>query len=197
MYRIKRNKLVPALGYDLLTPFYDPVVAWLMPELKLKNRLIRDACLHEKHRVLDIGCGTGTLAILTKQGHPEVAMIGLDGDAKILQIAQRKIERSSIEIDLTEALAYEQPFADAVFDRVLSSMVFHHLTDDDKRTSLREIRRVLRSNGEVHLADFRRGNKSLKKMLIEAEFENVEERNGYMTLFGRVLFWSGTKHQSS
>ena len=61
---------VPALGFDWLTRFYDPLLALTLREKTLKDRLIAQAAIAPGHAVLDVGCGTGTLAILAKTRQP-------------------------------------------------------------------------------------------------------------------------------
>ena len=72
---------VPALGFDWLTRFYDPLLALTLREKTLKGRLIDQAGIAAGHDVLDVGCGTGTLAILAKTRQPRARVVGLDGDA--------------------------------------------------------------------------------------------------------------------
>ncbi|WP_437487069.1 class I SAM-dependent methyltransferase [Sorangium sp. So ce1014] len=52
------------------------------------------------------------------------------------------------------AMAWELPYPDGTFDRVASSLMFHHLAADDKRRTAEEILRVLRPGGALLLADF-------------------------------------------
>ncbi|HEX5709111.1 MAG TPA: class I SAM-dependent methyltransferase [Pyrinomonadaceae bacterium] len=185
----ENGKYIPALSFDWLTPLYDPLVKWLMPETKFKTRLVRDAQIQAGHRVLDLGCGTATLTLLIKQIHPDAEVVGLDGDDKILNIARRKVAQSGAAVTLQRALAFALPYADGSFDRVLSSMVLHHLTPDDKRRTLAEVSRVLGPRGEFHVVDFRRQNKSLPGMFRETGFARVEEYAEYATLFGTLALW--------
>jgi ubiquinone/menaquinone biosynthesis C-methylase UbiE len=106
--------------------------------------------------VLDLGCGTGTLTILLKRRHPDAEVVGIDPDRGALAIAQAKATRAGAAITLQEALATALPYPDASFDRVLSSLVFHHLTHSEKLQAAREVLRVLRPGGELHVADFGR-----------------------------------------
>jgi ubiquinone/menaquinone biosynthesis C-methylase UbiE len=186
----KQDEYIPALSFDWLTPLYDPLIKWLMPESKFKKHLIREANIKAGQRVLDVGCGTGTLAILVKQIHADAEVFGLDGDTKILKIAQKKAAEASVEIALHKGLAFHLPYADKSFDRVLSSLMLHHLTPENKRLTLAEMFRVLRPLGELHIADFKKSNKSLTAMLRETGFEKIEEYAEYKTIFGKLLLWS-------
>src|SRR5215210_1517043 len=96
------EKYIPALNFDLLTPLYDPVVKWLMPESKFKRHLVERARISAGHRVLDVGCGTATLTVLVKQTHPDAEVFGLDGDAKILGIARGKAAKAGVALTLDE-----------------------------------------------------------------------------------------------
>ena len=187
------EKYIPALNFDWLTPLYDPVVKWLMPESKFKSHLVGRARIGAGHRVLDVGCGTATLTILVKQTHPDAEVFGLDGDAKILGIARGKAAKAGVALALVEGMAFRLPFADESFDRVLTSMMLHHLTHENKRLTLAEAFRVLRPGGGLHVADFRKSNESLPASIREAGFAQVEEHAKYRTLFGRLLLWQAQK----
>lgn len=149
-----RRAYVPALGFDLLTPLYDPVLALLMREPELRERLLDQAGIGSGQEVLDIGCGTGTLAILAKRRCPGARIVGLDGDPKILEIARQKVERAGVDVELVEGRAEGAHFPAASFDRVLSSLVLHHLTREEKAAALSSAHRLLRAGGELHVADF-------------------------------------------
>lgn len=128
----KAAPYVPALSYKWLTPLYDSLIRWTMPEYTFKRRLIRQARIKSSHLVLDLGCGTATLTRLIKRTHPEASVGGIDGDAKILEIARRKANDSGLDIIFAQGMAFNLPYSDASFDRVLSSLVFHHLTRENK-----------------------------------------------------------------
>ncbi|MBM4382621.1 MAG: methyltransferase domain-containing protein [Deltaproteobacteria bacterium] len=146
---------VPALGFDALTRFYDPLIALSLRERKLKTRLIEQARIAAGHDVLDVGCGTGTLALLAKQLVPGARVTGLDGDPAVLAIARRKLARAGVDVTLVHGLANDSPvFEPASFDRVLTSLMLHHLTHDQRRSALAAMRRCLRPGGELHVLDF-------------------------------------------
>lgn len=150
----EKDEYIPALSYDRLTAFYDPVVRWTTREKIFKQRLLQRADVQPAHQVLDLGCGTATLTVAIKQIVPQATVRGLDGDAKILAIARDKARRAGVEIALNEGMSNELPYNDAVFDRVVSSLFFHHLTKENKLRTLGEVRRVLKPGGELHIADW-------------------------------------------
>ena len=116
--------------------------------------------LRPGHRVLDIGCGTGSLVVLTKQLFPDVDVVGLDPDENALTRATRKAHRVGASIHFDRGFADALPYPAGSFDRVLSSFMFHHLQRDEKARTLREIRRVLKADGTLHLLDFGRPGRS-------------------------------------
>jgi ubiquinone/menaquinone biosynthesis C-methylase UbiE len=145
---------IPALGLEWLLPAYDPLQRWIMRETVLKGRLVEAAQVRPGDDVLDLACGTGTLAILLKQRQPQAHVIGLDVDPAVLQRARRKAAPAAVEVTFTEGSAIALPYADGAFDRVVSSLAFHHLRRADKLRALTEVWRVLRAGGLLCLLDF-------------------------------------------
>ncbi len=152
------GRFVPALGFQWLTPAYDAVVAATTRERRFKQALMAQAHLEAGQQVLDLACGTGTLAVWIKQLHPGVDVTGIDGDTKILAIARRKATRARVAIGFDQGLSFQLPYPDARFDRVFCSLFFHHLSWHDKQRTAREIRRVLRPGGQLHVADWGRAS---------------------------------------
>jgi ubiquinone/menaquinone biosynthesis C-methylase UbiE len=146
---------IPALGKRWLLPLYDPFL-WLLGADKAKQPLIEQAEIKSGFRVLDIGCGTGSMAVLIKRMHPEAEVVGIDPDPSALSVADRKAKRARLSIEFDRGFADRMPYADASFDRVFSSFMFHHLAADEKTSTLNEIRRVLRPGSSLHLLDFMR-----------------------------------------
>jgi ubiquinone/menaquinone biosynthesis C-methylase UbiE len=144
---------LPAAGHDWLLPLYDPIVKLLGGEAA-RGALLDQAALRPGHQVLEVGCGTGTLAMMIKRLHPDAAMVGLDPDPKALTRAKRKALRAGVTIQFDEGFADALPYPQASFDRVFSSFMLHHLPAEQKGKMLREVRRVLRPGGELHLLDF-------------------------------------------
>lgn len=152
--RPTKVRYIPALRFKWLTPLYDPLLKWGMQEETFKRRLIVQAKIRPGSRVLDMGCGTGTLTVLVKQSIPEAEVTGVDGDLQVLDIAKQKAAQAGVSISWDHALATALPYPNCTFDRVLSSLVIHHLTAEDKLKAFREVFRILRPNGEFHIVDF-------------------------------------------
>jgi ubiquinone/menaquinone biosynthesis C-methylase UbiE len=144
---------IPALGKRWLLPLYDPFL-WLLGADKAKLPLIEQAEIKSGFRVLDIGCGTGSMAVMIKRMHPAAEVVGIDPDPMALSVAERKAQRAGLAVEFDRGFADHMPYADASFDRVFSSFMFHHLAVDEKSATLGEIRRVLKAGGSLHLLDF-------------------------------------------
>ena len=204
---------VPALAYDVLTPLYDTLVALTLREREVRDRLVRQAALVPGCRVLDVGCGTGTLALLLAAAEPSATVVGLDVDARILDLARGKAERAGARIEWVQGSATAPPLPPASFDRVVSSLVLHHLTTEEKRQALEAMFHRLRSGGTLHLVDFgpphttwtrlaaaafryfdgaeRTGDNldgRLPALVRDAGFVDVVETHRQATLFGTLVF---------
>jgi ubiquinone/menaquinone biosynthesis C-methylase UbiE len=159
-----RKEFMPAAGRDLFLPLYDPFVS-LFGGDRARKELINQARIEHHHRVLDVGCGTGTLLLLLKKQYPSVEVAGIDPDPKALQRARAKAARAKVSLQLDQGFADELPYKGGSFDRVLSSLMFHHLEDQDREKMLREARRVLKANGSLHLLDLTVGEHGAQGLL--------------------------------
>lgn len=148
-----RKPYLPAAGHRWLLPFYDPLMTVLGGDAAMRA-LVEQASIEPGQRVLDIGCGTGSLPVLIKRLYRDVDVIGFDPDSHALARARQKAERASVTVRFDQGFADALPYPDASIDRVLSSFMFHHLQDNDKHRMLREARRVLRPGGVFLLLDF-------------------------------------------
>lgn len=160
----ERASYVPALGFRWLTRLYDPVVRLTMRDERFKARLVGQAALHPGQRVLDLGCGTGTLTVMLKKACPGAEVAGLDVDRDVLAVARARAAAEGLDIDFREALATDPPFGADSFDRVLSSLLFHHLRPADKRRALGKVLELLKPGGELHVADWGRPHDALTRV---------------------------------
>jgi len=209
---------IPALRYDWLTRLYDPLLQVTMREVAFKQALVKQALIEHGDRVLDLGCGTATLTILLKQTYPNAEVIGLDGDASVLKIARTKLAYAQVEVQLRQGMSYDLPYPDNTFDRVLSSLLFHHLTHEQKEQTAREVLRVLRPGGGIHIADWGKAQDRLMRFAFlavqlldgfqttkdnvcgllpefwrKAGFENIQEKQDFRTLFGTLTLYQARK----
>ena len=148
------KEYIPAAKFYWLTPLYDPLVKLAMPEHLFRQRIVEQAKLRPGMKVLDIGCGTGSMDILIKQLAPQTDVTGLDGDPQVLEIARNKAAKANLNIQFEIGFSYKLPYGESQFDRVFSSMMFHHLNQGNKLLTLKEIHRVLKPGGEFDLVDF-------------------------------------------
>ncbi len=148
-----KRTYLPAAGRDSFLPVYD-LMTKLMGADQARRGLLDQAQIRPGHRILDIGCGTGSLSIQVKRLHPGTDVVGLDPDPKALARASRKAARATVSIQFDQGFGDELPYPDGSFDRVLSSLMFHHVRTDEKGKTLRAVRRVLKPGGEFHMLDF-------------------------------------------
>jgi ubiquinone/menaquinone biosynthesis C-methylase UbiE len=126
-------------------------------ERHLRERLIQLACLDPGDTVLDVGCGTGTLAVAAKKRVGSAgAVFGIDASRAMVAKAIRKAARAGVDVAFTKAFVEALPFPDARFDAVFSTMMLHHLPRQVRRQCTAEIRRVLKPRGGLLVVDFGR-----------------------------------------
>lgn len=213
----KSNKVVPALRFHRLNVLYDPLMKWMREEA-FKNRFIAQADLLPDQRILDVGCGTGTLAVMLKETQPRATVMGLDADPEILKLAQKKAQERNMDISFQQGLSSCLPFEADVFDHVFSSLLFHHLTLEMKHKTLQEAIRVLVPGGSLHILDFDKPQSfwmrlafcsvqvwdgfettrdHVKGILLEAlqeeGFEDVRETSQFNTRVGTLYMYSAKK----
>lgn len=174
---IRSPKYIPALKFHWMTKLYDPLIGLGMQEKKLKGHLLRQAKLFPHQRILDVGCGTGTLTRMLKEAQPEATIIGLDADPEILEVAEEKAHRDRLDIRFQQGWAQDLPFEEAQLDSVFSTLLFHHLPLKEKQQTLSEIYRVLAPGGFISILDFDRPNNGWMRLA----FLSVQLLDGFET----------------
>ena len=148
-------RFVPALRFAWLTDAYDFFLSLTFPERKIKQSLIDQMSLNGSETILDFGCGTGTLAIMLKEQYPRLNVIGVDVDDKIIAIAESKIRQKGLQISVRKYDGEDlSAFGIQQFDKIVSSLVFHHLPTRNKRMVLSQLYKLIKPEGELHIADF-------------------------------------------
>jgi ubiquinone/menaquinone biosynthesis C-methylase UbiE len=198
------RSFIPAAGHDAALPLYDPLTR-LFGAPARRQILIDRADLRAGQRVLDIGCGTGSLAIALKRAQPGLDVTGLDPDPLALERSQRKAARAHVQLRFERGFGDALPFADAAFARVFSSFMFHHLSPETQSKMLREVVRVLEPAGSLHLIDFARdphgrlfgrdlhGAEDVARDLERAGFADVRVEPQKRWLLQRVVYCTGRR----
>ena len=162
------ERFIPALGFERLTRLYDPVAAVATRERTFKRRILERARLRSGEQVLDLACGTGTLALSALRAAPGVRIAGVDADPDVLGRARAKARRAGAEIRFDQAMSTDLPYEDRSFDAVLSTLFFHHLAPEAKAATARELLRVLRPGGRLVVGDLGRPQDPLMRAAVLA-----------------------------
>jgi ubiquinone/menaquinone biosynthesis C-methylase UbiE len=133
--------------YARLAPRYDR--RWSFYVNATVRETIDRLDLNSHERILDLGCGTGTLIEHLLHLAPEIEIVGLDPSAEMLSVARQKLPDS---VELRVGSADSIPFPNESFDRVISTSAFHYFRSPAQ--ALRETKRVLKPNGRLVITDW-------------------------------------------
>ena len=182
------------------------------------HAFMQQSQLDNARRVLDLGCGTGSLAIFIKRDFMTIDITALDCDRTILSIAAVKAVEAHLDIQHVQAFAEYLPCQNNSFDRILSSLFFHHLSWNRKQQVAKEVFRVLKPGGELHVLDWGRASDRLMRALFfavqlvdgfsntqdnvagrlpelfeQTGFSQVEEKQSFNTVFGTLVHYCALK----
>lgn len=194
-------------------PFYD----WYCPVIGLgkafRQKTVELAGLKKGHNVLDVGCGTGVLTRLAaEETGAEGSVTGIDPAPAMIGAARVSAQSEKSMAQFRVAVIESLPFPDNSFDRVLSSLMLHHLPPDVKLKGLTEVRRVLKPEGRLLLVDIDRPVSPLWWVIVwplklwshtieqvrgniggclqQAGFRDIKKIGGWIKILG---FWSAVK----
>ena len=154
----------PAAGHSALTPVYDLALRILTRERRWRKALLEQICPRDGDAILDVGCGTGTLAIMLKRCAPGARVVGVDPDPAVLSIAAAKARRAGVRIEWRGGFAQDAA-AIGQFNHVVSTLVFHQVSPNGKSAGLRAMFEAVRPGGAVHVADYCRQPEWLMRQL--------------------------------
>lgn len=172
-------RYIPALRFHWLTRFYDGVVSLFLREARFRDMTLDAIGDRVPYRILDMGCGTGSLTVRVKQRFPQADVIGVDVDASILTLSRSKASDLNLEIQFyqcsVEDLSGLSAMKSGHMECIVSSLVFHHLTADQKRDALSEAYRLMEPGGRLILADWGKP----KNVLMRLAFLLVQVLDGF------------------
>lgn len=154
----KAGTFTPALGNAGHVSQFDKRIRFLTREAKWRSMLVSQIAPKAGESILDVGCGTGTLAVALKAENDDALITGIDPDPEALVLARKKADAVSVEAVFSSGFAHDAAAEgrEGRFDHVVSSLVFHQVPIEEKRAGLAAMKAAAKPNGFVHIADFGR-----------------------------------------
>jgi ubiquinone/menaquinone biosynthesis C-methylase UbiE len=146
----------PAAGNPKWTKYYDTAVALLTREDRWRSAAVRQLALATGDVVVDIGCGTASLALLMKRHQPGARIIGVDPDPEVLGIARTKINKARLDVELVHGMGDKaaELVGPGTASKTVSSLVLHQCPVPMKKAIIANMLAILRPGGELVIADF-------------------------------------------
>lgn len=170
-------RYIPALGHRGLTGVYDLAVRLATRESAWRRRLLDQVDPRAGEAVLDVGCGTGTFAIMCKQRSPGSRIMGIDPDPEALAIAAGKAKRAGVDVEWVRGFADDAARFEGGFDKAVSSLLFHQVPSDGKRSGIAAMLTAVSTGGSIHIADYCRQPDRLMRNL----FRIIQRLDGHET----------------
>lgn len=196
------HDFLPAAGRRWLLPFYDPFVALFSRERKWRGATLDALDLKPGDTLVDIGSGTGTLAIMAKERVPNAKIIGVDPDADALARSKRKAARKGVDVTFLQGFGNDTAklVGAGQATKAVSSMAFHHMARDAQQSSFAAIHSALTPGGRLVIADFiggghfgARPEAELTEDLGGAGFRNVRTLSRFRVAFADAALVSAEK----
>jgi ubiquinone/menaquinone biosynthesis C-methylase UbiE len=191
------------------TADYDRAIRRWTREMRWRSAMIEALAPRAGEMIVDVGCGTGSFAVMLKRAEPGVNLIGVDPDVEALAIARAKADAAGV------AIRWERGFARDVgarsADAVVSSLMFHQVPMAEKQAGLAAMHAALRPGGRLLIADYGRqcglmrllfrltiqrldgvvdtqpnADGMLPQLVAEAGFRNVREAARIHTITGTI-----------
>lgn len=164
----------PALGRSSLTGAYDLAIRLLTRERVWRTALLEQVAPYDGETIIDVGCGTGSFAIMMKQRAPGARIIGLDPDRDVLVRAEAKAKRAGVGIEWRQGFASDAAASGERVDKTVSSLVFHQIPMPGKRSGIGAMLAALKPGGQLHLADYARQESSMMRSLFRLTVQSLD-----------------------
>ena len=165
----------PALGVRWLTPLYDSAIALLTRENAWRTMLAEAIDLKDGERLLDVGCGTGSLAVRLASIRSGADVHGIDPDPDVLSRARLKAAKAGVRVEFHEGFLDESFLAGRdQYDVIVSSLVFHQVPLEGKRELLSGMRRALKRGGRICIGDYGHQRTFLMRGLFRATVQALD-----------------------
>lgn len=171
---MKDTQFTPALGLPSLTRGYDLAIRLLTREAVWRNMLLRQVSPLNNETIIDVGCGTGTFAMMLKRAAPAARITAIDPDPDVLDRARRKAEAAGLVIEWRQGFARDVADLGVSFDKAVSSLVFHQVPLVGKRAGVAAMFACVRPGGEVHIADYALQNGALMRALFRLTVQTLD-----------------------
>jgi len=213
----------PPLGFKVLTPLYDAAIALLTRERLWRTEFVSVIDPKPDDQILDVGSGTGSLAVALLRREPLCTYIGIDPDSDAVERAIRKITKRNLNARFVQGYLEQGLFIKSpIPSKIVSSLVFHQVPLDEKSRILTTMYDLLSPGGICHIADYGRqktwlskflfritvqaidgkvdtqpnADGILPKLLTEAGFTDVEEISRIGTATGVISIYRGVKRSA-
>lgn len=134
------------------TADYDRAIRRWTREMRWRRAMIDLLAPKSGETIVDVGCGTGSFAVMLKTAEPGVTVIGVDPDPDALAIARAKADAAGVEIRLERGFARDIGTRSA--DAIVSSLMFHQVPMGEKEAGLAAMHAALRGGGRLMVADY-------------------------------------------
>lgn len=153
------------------TADYDRAIRRWTREMRWRRAMLKALAPHPGETIVDVGCGTGSFAVMLKTSVPGIHLIGIDPDAEALAIARAKAGAVGVDIH------WEQGFARDIgprsADALVTSLMFHQVPMAEKQAGLTAMHAALRPGGRLLIADYGR-QRGLMRMLFRLTIQRLD-----------------------